>query len=315
MTQRIELPNTDLSVYPLCLGGNVFGWTANDAESNAVLDHHHELGGNFIDTADVYSRWVPGHLGGESETVIGNWQTSRKARSSLVIATKVAKLDSRPGLSRANILAACDDSLRRLKTDYIDLYYAHEDDQLTPLEETLGAFDELVKSGKVRYIAASNYTGQRLREAIEISEKYGFAKYVALQNQYNLLDRSEFETDSAPVLEELGLSAIPFYGLAVGFLTGKYQPGVVIDSPRAAGAERYQNDRGWAAVAALGQIAAEMHTTQAAVALAWLREQPTVSAPIASARSVEQLGQIMPVVQLSDDQLALLSETTNTPNS
>ena len=311
MSARITLANTNLSVYPLCLGGNVFGWTADSAQSHALLDAHRDLGGNFVDTADVYSEWVPGHSGGESETVIGDWHTSRNARKDLVIATKVAKLSTRPGLSRANILAACDDSLRRLKTDYIDLYYAHEDDKSTPLEETLGAFDELVKAGKVLHIAASNYSGARLSEALAVSQQHGFTKFVALQNEYNLMDRADFENDSRSVLTANGLSALPYYGLARGFLTGKYQPGVDVQSVRAGGTAGYQTERGWGVVAALGEIANELGTTSSAIALAWLRANPAVSAPIASARTVEQLKQIMPVVELSQTQMERLTHASN----
>jgi aryl-alcohol dehydrogenase-like predicted oxidoreductase len=311
MTARITLPNTNLSVYPLCLGGNVFGWTANQEQTFEVLDRHRALGGNFIDTADMYSEWVPGNSGGESESLIGAWMAARGTRAETVVATKVAKLSTRPGLSRANILAACDDSLRRLQTDYIDLYYAHEDDQTVPLEETLGAFDELQKAGKIRFAAASNYSGARLREALAVSEANEFGKYVALQNQYNLMDRAEFETDSAPVLAELGLSAIPFYGLAVGFLTGKYQPGVAVESNRSGGTAAYQNERGWAVVAELGAVARELGVTESAVALAWLRSRAVVSTPIASARNVEQLEQIMPLVQLSAAQLERLTAASN----
>lgn len=307
MTARITLPNTNLSVYPLCLGGNVFGWTANQNESFDVLDRHHELGGNFVDTADAYSEWSPGNSGGESESLIGDWMAARGTRAETVLATKVAKLSTRPGLSRANILAACDDSLRRLRTDYIDLYYAHEDDQNVPLEETLGAFDELRQAGKIRFAAASNYSAARLREAAAVSAASGFGAYVALQNQYNLMERKEFETDSVPVLKELGLSALPYFSLAMGFLSGKYQPGVEVDSNRAGGVSGYQNERGWAVVAALGEIARDLGTTESAVALAWLRSNPVVSTPIASARTVSQLEQIMPLVQLNAQQVQLLN--------
>lgn len=306
MHARTVLPKTNLSVYPLCLGGNVFGWSADREQSFEVLDLHQNLGGNFIDTADVYSAWVPGNRGGESESIIGEWLETRGARHDTVIATKVAKWGERPGLSRANIIAACDESLRRLRTDYIDLYYAHEDDATVSLEETLGAFDELVRSGKVRYVAASNYTGNRLREALQVSEENGYAKYVALQNWYNLLDRDEFETDSKPVLEELGISALPFFSLARGFLSGKYQPGSQVESVRADGVGVYQNQRGWAILAEVMQIAGECQATPSAVALAWLRAKPIVSAPIASARTPQQLQEIMQLVSLDASQLERL---------
>lgn len=307
---RITLPNTNLSVYPLSLGGNVFGWSADQDQSFAVLDAHRDLGGNFIDTADVYSEWVEGNRGGESESIIGNWVSSRGGRDQVVIATKVAKLSTRPGLSRANIIAACDDSLKRLKTDYIDLYYAHEDDQSVDLLETLSAFDELVTAGKIRYAAASNYSGARLSEALRVSAEKNLTSYVALQNQYNLLERGEFETDAAPILRERGLSALPYYALASGFLTGKYQPGTEVDSVRAGGVSKYQNEQGWAVIAALGEIAVEQHSSISAVALAWLRQQDVVSTPIASARTIEQLQELMPIVELSAEQLSKLSSAS-----
>jgi len=310
MSTRITLPKTDLSVYPLCLGGNVFGWSANREESFQVLDRHRELDGNFIDTADVYSAWAPGNSGGESEEIIGAWMRERGARDNTVIATKVAKLQSRPGLSRANIIAACDDSLRRLQTDHIDLYYAHEDDQSTPLEETLGAFDELQRAGKIRSAAASNYTSERLKQAADTAHSLGYKGYVALQNQYNLMERTDFESDSQPILVKLGFSALPYFSLAMGFLTGKYQPGVEVDSQRAGGVEHYRNERGWAVVSTLEEIARATGSTPSAVALAWLRANPTVSAPIASARTVNQLEQIMPIVTLEASQVDRLTEVS-----
>jgi aryl-alcohol dehydrogenase-like predicted oxidoreductase len=311
MSARITITNTDLAVYPLCLGGNVFGWTADKSDSFQVLDAHRDLGGNFIDTADVYSEWAPGNKGGESETIIGAWMRDRGARDKTVIATKVAKLSTRPGLSRENIIAACDDSLRRLQTDHIDLYYAHEDDKNTPLEETLGAFDDLITAGKVRFIGASQHSGARLREALAVSQTNGFARYAVLQNEYNLMERTEFEADSTPVLAEAGLTALPFFSLARGFLSGKYQPGVEVESVRAGGVEGYKNERGWAVVATLADIANELDSTSSAVALAWLRAQAVVAAPIASARTVEQLREIMPILQLSPDQLARLTAASN----
>lgn len=305
MTALVSIPQTELNVFPVCLGGNVFGWTADKVQSEAVLDGFVAGGGNFIDTADSYSAWVPGNSGGDSERIIGDWMATRGNRSDLVIATKVSSLSTRKGLARANILAAADDSLRRLGTDYIDVYYAHYDDPTIPMEETLGAFNELVTTGKVRYIAASNFTSARLREAIAISRAGGFAEYVALQNHYNLVERSAFELDSVPALTELGISAIPYFSLAAGFLTGKYQPGIEVDSARAQGMASYDNPEGWAVVEKLGRVAAELNTTPTAVALAWLRAQPTVSVPIASARTVEQLAPLLEVVELNPEQLAL----------
>ena len=311
MPSRITIPNTSLSVYPLCLGGNVFGWTANGEQSFEVLDAYLKLGGNFIDTADVYSEWAEGNSGGESETIIGNWMKSRGTREETVVATKVAKLSTRPGLSAKNIVAACDDSLQRLQTDYIDLYYAHEDDHSVPLEETLGAFDSLVKSGKIRFAAASNYSGSRFLEALSVSKANGFTSFVALQNQYNLMERKEFETDALPALENTGLTALPYFSLAMGFLSGKYQPGVSVESSRAGGVSGYMDLRGWNVVEALGDIAEESGSTSSAVALAWLRAQSGVSVPIASARTVTQLTEIMPVLKLSESQLARLTSASN----
>ena len=308
---RIQLPKTQLNVSRLCLGGNVFGWSADEPQSHAVLNAYTELGGNFIDTADVYSEWADGHVGGESETVIGNWMRERKNRDDVIMATKVAKLSTRAGLSRANIIAACDDSLRRLKTDYIDLYYAHEDDQTVDLLETLGAFTELQQAGKIRYAAASNYTGARLREAAAVSRENNLTEYVTVQNHYNLLERDEYESDAVPAIQELGLSGVPFFGLARGFLSGKYQPGVEIESVRAGGVTKYLNSAGWAVIERLQRLA-DHHSTDgrkvhvSAIALAWVRQQPTIAAPIASARTVEQLHEFAVEVTLSDAELAYL---------
>ena len=302
----ITLANTNLSIFPLCLGGNVFGWTADVANSEAVLNHFIGTGGNFIDTADMYSQWVEGHVGGESETIIGNWLKKRGGRSSVVIATKVAKLNTRPGLSPENITAACNDSLQRLQTDHIDLYYAHEDDPKTPIEETLGAFDSLVQAGKVRYIAASNFTAERLLESLEVSQRAGISSYVAAQDHYNLLER-DFENTLKPSLEQHGLSELPYFGLARGFLTGKYRPGKSVTSVRSGGVSGYQNERGWALLAQLDVLAKNHRTTVSSVALAWLRAQPTVAAPIASARNLDQLKEIMPIIELSPEELQTLA--------
>ena len=303
------LPHTDLRVHPLCLGGNVFGFSADVSNSEVVLDYYFDNGGNFVDTADMYSQWAPGHVGGESETIIGNWMKKRGNRREVVIATKVSKLDTRPGLKPANIEAACDDSLRRLQTDYIDLYYAHQDDPDTPIEETLGAFDSLVKAGKVRFIAASNFTPERLQESLNISKAQGLVSYVASQDQYNLMDR-EYEKTLMPTLKANGLSQIPFYGLARGFLTGKYRPGVTVESVRATGVgNSYANERGWRMLEKLDQIAQDKNTSVSAVALAWLRAQPTVATPIASATKLEQIREIMPVIELTSDELQILTNS------
>jgi aryl-alcohol dehydrogenase-like predicted oxidoreductase len=305
----IKLANTDLTVYPLCLGGNVFGYSADKENSEAVLSFYADNGGNFIDTADMYSQWAPGHIGGESETIIGDWMAKRGNRQKMIIATKVSKLDTRPGLKAANIRAACDESLKRLKSDYIDMYYAHQDDLDTPIEESLGAFDELIKAGKVRYIAASNFTPERLQESLDISKANGLSSYIASQDQYNLLDR-EYEKGLMPTIEKNNLSQIPFYGLARGFLTGKYRPGVSVESVRASGvASNYANERGWNLLSKLDQITKDKKTTVAAISLAWLRAQPTVATPIASATKLEQIKEIMPIVELSSQELQTLTNS------
>jgi aryl-alcohol dehydrogenase-like predicted oxidoreductase len=301
---RVALGRTELQVHPLCLGGNVFGWSANAEQSNEVLTAYETAGGNFIDTADMYSRWHTGNVGGESETIIGDWMRSRGNRSEMVIATKVAKLATRPGLSAANIAAAAEDSLRRLGTDYIDIYYAHHDDEEIPLEESLTAFNELVTAGKVRYLAASNYTASRLEEALKISRDLGMSEYLLLQPNYNAIVRDEYEGDLMATAVKEDIPVLPYFSLATGFLTGKYQPGVEVDSVRAGDMPDYMNDRGWAILNALSEIAKAENTTIAAAALGWLRAQPGVVTPIASARTVEQLAEILPVVELSAQQVA-----------
>lgn len=306
----ITIAQTILSVHPLCLGGNVFGWSADEPQSQAVLDAYLKHGGNFVDTADAYSEWKEGHQGGESETIIGNWMKARGNRDEMVIATKVAKLSTRPGLSAANIIAACDDSLCRLQTDYIDLYYAHEDDEKTPLSETLEAFTKLIAQGKVRYIASSNYSPERMDEALAISKENGFASYVGVQNHYNLLARKSYENGMAQVIAANELSCLPYFGLARGFLTGKYKQGASVESVRSSGVADYQNERGWKTIDALQGIADTHGSSIAAVALAWLRAQPTVSTPIASARTVEQLEEIIQIVELSAEEIAQLSAIT-----
>ncbi len=293
-----KIEGTDLDVFPLCLGGNVFGWTADEEQSFAVLDAYVAAGGNFIDTADVYSAWATGHAGGESESIIGRWLAARGNRDELVIATKVAKLDTRAGLSAANVEKAAADSLRRLGTDRIDLYYAHHDDSDIPLEETLGAFDALVRTGAVRYVAASNYDADRLEEALTVSAREGLVSYIALQPEYNLVART-YEHELRGVCERHSLSCFPYFGLARGFLTGKYRPGgEQVDSPRAEVAQQHLDARGIAVLAALDQIAAAHGTPLAAVALAWLAAQPTVVAPIASARTPEQLTELLPMASV-----------------
>ena len=306
----ITIPETDLVVYELCLGTNVFGWSADEPESHAVLDAYAAHGGNFVDTADMYSAWKEGNVGGESETIIGNWMKKNGNRDQMVVATKVAKLPTRPGLSPANIAAACDDSLKRLQTDHIDIYYAHHDDPTVPLEDVLGAFAQLIANGKVRYIAASQYTGARLQEALDVSAKNNLPSYIALQDQYNLVSRNPFESEQQPVLAANNISAIPFYGLARGFLSGKYREGKVVESVRAEGVKEFATPKGYATLAVMDQIAAENKCSVSAVSLAWLRSNPQLSAPIASARTVEQLEEIVQIVDLDQSQIDALNKVS-----
>jgi len=293
----MRIVGTDLDVFGLCLGTNIFGWTADQPQSFAVLDAYTAAGGNFLDTADVYSAWVDGHQGGESEAVIGNWLAARGHRQEFVIATKVGVMG---GLSEANIHERVDASLRRLQTDHLDLYYVHLDDPETPLRETLTALDALVRAGKVRYIAASNFKPERLAEALAISERHGLARFVALSPHYNLMERS-YETTLAELCARNGISCVPYYALAKGFLTGKYRRGQPIDSQRPGrhNGSAYLDDRGLRVLGALDETAAAHGTTLAAVALAWLRAQPTVIAPIASARTPEQLAELLPMAELA----------------
>ena len=304
-----RIGDTDLDVFQLCLGGNVFGWTADQEESFAVLDAYVEGGGNFVDTADSYSAFAPGNSGGESETIIGNWMAARGNRDSMVVATKVARLPGRDGLAPDNIRAAAEDSLRRLQTDRIDLYYAHIDDPDTPLEDTLAAFGELVSAGKARYIGASNYSAPRLAEALDVSRRLGLPSFVALQPHYNLVERALYEGELEQLCEREGLACLPYFGLAKGFLTGKYRDGGVVDSPRAERAEAYLDERGRALLAVLDEVAAAHSTSVAAVSIAWLRVQPTVVAPLASARNTSQLAELLPSasLELTSDELERLS--------
>ena len=303
MTLR-PLGRTDLNVSPLCLGGNVFGWTADETASFRVLDAYVDGGGNFIDTAEVYSRWVPGHEGGESETILGRWLRSRRRRDQLVIATKVgAPMGEDPakqGLSRRRILDAVDGSLRRLKVDEIDLYQAHFDDPNTPLDETLATFDGLIKAGKVRHVGASNYSAPRLKAALDVARSAGYRPYETLQPQYNLLDRTSFEGELQAFCVEHGLGVITYYGLASGFLTGKYRedqphPG----SDRAAKVQReYMNPRGFRVLGELDRAAREHGATVAQVALAWLMAQRGVTSAIASATTLAQVQELLGAVSL-----------------
>ncbi|WP_409058510.1 aldo/keto reductase [Streptomyces sp. SYP-A7185] len=299
MTSLRTLGSSDLEVFPLALGGNVFGWTADEAQSFDVLDAYTAAGGNFIDTADVYSAWVPGNKGGESETVLGNWFAARGNRSDVVLATKVGAHPEYKGLSAGTIKAGAEESLRRLRTDYIDLYYTHYDDPTVPVEEIIGALDELVTSGKVRAIAASNVTPERLQEFLDFSDREGLARYSALQPHYNLVSRDTYEGPLQEVASRSGLAAVPYYALASGFLTGKYRPGTQVDSARAGSAGKHlETERGLKVLAALDEVAQAHDAELATVALAWLAAQPTVAAPIASARTVEQLPALLAVGEL-----------------
>jgi aryl-alcohol dehydrogenase-like predicted oxidoreductase len=310
--------HSDLKVSSLCLGGNVFGWTADEAASFAVLDAFVAGGGNFIDTADAYSTWVPGHSGGESETVIGKWLASRKNRDRVVIATKLgvrmANDPQREGLSRAYILHAVEDSLRRLQTDHIDLYQAHRDDENTPLEETLDAFTTLIKQGKVRVIGASNYTASRLNEALQISQQHGYARYESLQPLYHLLNREDYERDLEPFCREQNIGVITYSSLASGFLTGKYRSGQDLpSSPRASGIQRrYMNEHGFAILEQVERIAQAHNATIAQIALAWIVNRPGITAPIASATSVQQTQELLGAtdVQLSEEDLQALDKVS-----
>ncbi len=303
-----KLVKTDLDVSNVCFGGNVFGWTADQSQSFELLDRFMELGGNFVDTADVYSAWKEGNQGGESETIIGNYLKKTGKRTDLVIATKVAMLETRKGLSAKNIALACEDSLRRLQTDYIDIYYSHSDDLETPLEETLEAFDQLVKSGKVRYIAASNYTFDRLGEAMTISKENNFTEYIALQNRYSLVAREPYESDGAKSVTEYNISGLPYSTLGSGFLSGKYAQGAAVDSQRAEGvSNNYATPKNFELLTRLQEIAQRHSVSSTALALEWLRMQPGVSVPLASGRTIEQLNALMQKVSLTSEEASYLA--------
>ena len=302
--KKIKIGDTSLEIGPFSLGGNVFGWTIDEEKSFEILDAYVEAGYNFIDTADMYSYWINGGGGGESETIIGKWMKARGNRDKIIIATKVGGETGEHGIdaSRNHILETLEKSLKRLQTDYIDLYYLHFDDGTTPVEETLSAFDELVKSGKVKEIAVSNISPERLKESLEFSDKNNLAKYQALQPLYNLVERKGYETDYAPIVAEHGLMVFPYYALAAGFLTGKYRSeNDFSKSPRGQGAEKYLNEHGLNILKALDQIAAKHHSVPAAVALAWLSAQPNIGGPIASATSKEQLTEILSSSSLNLD--------------
>ncbi len=301
--QMRRLGDSQLEVAPLAFGGNVFGWTADEKASFALLDAFVDAGFNMVDTADVYSAWVPGNKGGESETVIGRWIARSGRRDKLLVATKVAKAAPRRGLSPANIAAAADDSLKRLGVDAIDLYYAHEDDEAVPIADTLGAFARLMDAGKVRAIGASNFTAARLSQSLAEAAKHGLPRYCCVQPEYNLMSREGYEAGLAPLVASEKLSVLPYYGLASGFLTGKYRSEAdVARSPRGAGiAKRYFGARGTRVLEALDDVAARHAATPAQVALAWLMAKPGIAAPIASATGIGQLREILAAASLALD--------------
>ena len=296
-----KIGNTDIAIAPLALGGNVFGWSADEAASFAVLDAFVAEGLQCIDTADTYSGWVPGNSGGESETIIGRWLKKSGKRDKVVIATKVAKWSKRKGLSPANIAAAADDSLQRLGIDRIDLYFAHEDDASVPIADTLGAFQRLIEAGKVRAIGASNYSGARLAEALAVSAEHGLPRYEVVQPEYNLVARRNYEKDIEPIVRREKLGVVCYYALASGFLTGKYRSEADLGKSAARGGsvQKYLNARGLRVLTALDSIAAAHRATPAQVALAWLIARPSITAPIASATSAEQVRDIAAATRLS----------------
>ncbi|MFP5437559.1 MAG: aldo/keto reductase [Bacteroidia bacterium] len=299
--EKRQLGESDLYVYPITFGGNVFGWTIDEKQSFEILDAFTGAGFNFIDTADVYSRWAEGNTGGESETIIGNWLQKRGRRDDVIIATKVGSDmgDGKKGLKKAYILQAVEDSLSRLKTDYIDLYQTHFDDVETPVDETLEAYAQLVKDGKVRYIGTSNMTPERLMQSLQVSAQKGFPVYQSVQPHYNLYDRAGYESTLEPLCLGNKLGVIPYWSLASGFLTGKYRSAADFGkSPRGGGMEKYLDKRGHKILAALDAVASELNTTQAAVALAWLIHRPGITAPIVSATSLNQLDSIIQAPQL-----------------
>jgi aryl-alcohol dehydrogenase-like predicted oxidoreductase len=302
--EKRKLGSAGPDVPVICLGANVYGWTLPEAETFRQLDTALDVGLNFVDTADVYSRWAHGNVGGQSETIIGKWFAKTGKRKDVILATKVGMEmgEGKKGLKPAYIRQAVEDSLQRLQTDYIDLYQAHKDDAETPLEETLAAFDELVKQGKVRYIGASNYSGQRLAEALETSRKHGFAQYVSLQPHYNLVERESYESDLLPVVEKYQVGVIPYFSLAAGFLTGKYRSKQDTEqAARGAMVQKYLNDWGFGVVAALDEVANVHGSTPARVALAWLLAQPGITAPIASATSEKQFADLVEATKLKLD--------------
>lgn len=306
--EKRELGKSGINVHPFCFGGNVFGWTINEKESFEILDAYTDAGLEFIDTADVYSKWVPGNKGGESETIIGNWLKKSGKRNKVVVATKVGKpmADDKKGLSKAYITQAVEASLKRLQTDYIDLYQSHDDDKDTPQAETLAIYTDLIKQGKVRAIGASNFSAYRFKDALQISKDNGLAAYETLQPEYNLYNREDYEKALEPLCRENNIGVITFYALASGFLTGKYRSEADLSkSARGSGIKKYLNDRGLRILAALDEVAANYKTTPASVAIAWVIARPGITAPIASATSVKQLQETTQAIHLNLDSKAI----------
>jgi len=312
--KKVNIKNTDLQIAPINFGGNVFGWTLDEKESFNILNKFEEGGFNFIDTADTYSWWVNGK-GGQSEEIIGKWMKEKKNRQDIVLATKVGSETKEHGfdISKKHILKSVDESLKRLGTDHIDLYYTHFDDKVTPVEETLSAYDEIIKAGKVRYIGASNISPERLIESFEVSEKNNLPKYVALQPHYNLVEREKFETEYASLVEKYGLSAFPYWSLAAGFLTGKYRTEEDFEkTTRGASIKKYFDDKGKAVLSALDRISEKHQSQPATVALAWLLANPLITAPIVSATSERQLQTIFdaPKLHLDSEDLEILNQAS-----
>jgi len=313
--EKRKLGNTDLHAAPIAFGGNVFGWTIDEQTSFGILDRFVDAGFNLIDTANVYSRWKQGNQGGESETIIGNWLKSRQNRDQVIIATKVgADMGNGKDISKANILKEVDNSLRRLQTDYIDLYFSHYDDEQTPATETLEAYDELIKAGKVRWIGASNFSAARLKESLEVSKNAGLPKYEVFQPEYNLYNREQYETAYEPIIKEYQLGVTNYYALASGFLSGKYRSEADLNkSQRGGGIKSFLNERGFKILDALDQVAERQGTQPASIAIAWLIARPSVTAPIASVTSTDQLKDLEHAakIQLSADDIQLLDTASN----
>lgn len=310
-----KLGRSELEVSPLCFGGNVFGWTVDEATSFSLLDRFVDAGFNFIDTADVYSAWAPGNVGGESETIIGNWLKSRGLRDRVVLATKVGSEmgPDEKGLAPDYIRKAVDASLKRLQTDYIDLYQSHWDDPETPFEDTLGTYQELIEAGKIRVIGASNLTADRLTQALDVAQKHDLPRYESLQPLYNLYDRADFESELEKICRDNDLGVISYFSLAAGFLTAKYRSTDDLgQSARGNTVEKYLTERGFKIVKALDEVAKEVSAQPAQVAIAWLIAQPAITAPIASATRLTQLGELIAASQLklSDDAIALLNKAS-----